>query len=227
MKKLSIIILLIVALLSNCSESLKLSRKGFRETIPLAGNINFQFNQDMVTDDMVNNWTTKQYIIFTPPLHGKFLWKNKRELVFSPYHYLRPSTQYTAKFNDKVGGLTVDENEKIDFHTPFLNIDKFQAYFAKENLKSDNRVIRYDLEFNYKIRPNDLKDKLSISVNGQNVNYELLSQEVSNKISLIVDDENIDQKDVETEIKIEKGMKILNLSVSNADLTKKMKLKVY
>ncbi len=218
MKKFGIL-LLIVALLSNCSESLKLSRNGFKEIVPLAGNITFQFNQDMVDDEAVNTWTTNQYMIFTPPLRGEFKWKNKRELIFSPYHYLRPSTQYTAKFNPNAKNLTVKADENIDFHTPFLNINEFQAYFAREALKSDNTVIRYDFEFNYKVRPTDLKENLSIKLNGKTVKYELLSQEISDKVSVIVRDYDISADDVKTEIKIAKGMKILNISRSNADLT--------
>lgn len=215
---------LIVVLFNNCSESIKLSRAGLREIVPLAGNIKFQFNQDMVSDEHVNIWDTAQYIKFTPPLHGKFKWKNKRELVFSPYHYLRPSTQYTAKFNNNVKGLIVEDDDAVEFHTPFLTIDNFQAYFAKENLKSDNTVIRYDFEFNYKVRPTDLKEKLSIKLNGKDVDYELLSQEVSDKVSVIVSNFDVDTQSAQTEIKIAKGMKILNISMSNTDLSKSTKI---
>ena len=96
MKKLLSLLLLVTILLSNCSESIKLSRKGFSEIVPLGGNINFTFNQDMVPDSKLNVWDTAQYILFDPPLYGKFKWKTKRDLIFSPYHYLRPSTQYKA-----------------------------------------------------------------------------------------------------------------------------------
>jgi uncharacterized protein YfaS (alpha-2-macroglobulin family) len=224
MKKLVSVLLFAVLLLSNCSESIKLTRSGFSEIVPLAGNINFTFNQDMVPDDKVNVWDTTQYIVFDPPLYGKFKWKNKRELVFSPYHYLRPSTQYKARFNELAEGLVVDEDLPVEFHTPFFEIKNFEAYFAKEILKSNQTVIRYDFEFNYRIRPADLKDKLTISLNGKNVDYELLSHEVSDKVSVIVEDYEIDAESAETAIKISKGLKILNLALSNADLTEKAEI---
>ena len=224
MKKLLSALLLITLIITSCSESIKLSRKGFSEIVPLAGNINFTFNQDMVPDDKVNIWDTTQYIVFDPPLHGKFKWKNKRELVFSPYHYLRPSMQYKAAFNQSANGLIVDEDLPVEFHTPFFEIENFEAYFAKEELKSNRTVIRYDFEFNYRIRPADLKEKLSILLNGKKVNYELLGHEVSDKVSIIVEDFEIDTEEAETEIKIAKGLKILNLSLSNAELNEKTEI---
>ena len=224
MKKLLSVLLLVVLVFSNCSESIKLTRNGFSEIVPLAGNLKFEFNQDMVSDEKVNVWDTTQYMVFDPPLHGKFKWKNKRELVFSPYHYLRPSTQYKAHFNEMANGLTVNEDIPVEFHTPFFEVKNFEAYFAKEILKSDQAVIRYDFEFNYRIRPADLKDKLSIMLNGKVVNYELLSHEVSDKVSVIVEDYKIDTETAETSIKISKGLKILNLALSNTDLTEKTEI---
>ncbi len=224
MKKLLSVLLLLVLVLSNCSESIKLTRNGFSEIVPLAGNLKFEFNQDMVPDEKVNVWDTAHYIVFDPPLQGKFKWKNKRELVFSPYHYLRPSTQYKARFNEMADGLTVDDDIPVEFHTPFFEIKNFEAYLAKEILKSDQTVIRYDFEFNYRIRPADLKEKLSITLNGKKVKYELLSHEVSDKVSVIVENYEIDDDKAETNVKIAKGLKILNLALSNADLTEKTEI---
>jgi hypothetical protein len=150
--------------------------------------------------------------------------KISANLFFPPYHYLRPSTQYKARFNELAEGLVVDEDLPVEFHTPFFEIKNFEAYFAKEILKSNQTVIRYDFEFNYRIRPADLKDKLTISLNGKNVDYELLSHEVSDKVSVIVEDYEIDAESAETAIKISKGLKILNLALSNADLTEKAEI---
>jgi alpha-2-macroglobulin len=221
MKKLLFSLLLIVIILGNCSESIKLSRKGFSEIVPLGGNINFTFNQDMVPETKVNVWDTAQYIIFDPPLYGKFKWKTARELVFSPYHYLRPSTSYGATFNNAVSGLIVDNETPVEFHTAFFNLDNFNAYYAKEELKGNKTVIRYDFKFNYKVKPADLKEKLSILLEGKPAKYELLSHEISDKISVIVEDFDLDTEKPTTEIKIAKGLNIMNLSYSKTDINQK------
>jgi hypothetical protein len=136
MKKLIYLLGIAILVLTNCSESIKLTRKGFSEIVPLGGNISFEFNQDMVPDEKINIWDTTQYIVFDPPLYGKFKWKSKRELVFSPYHYLRPSTQYNARFNEEAQGIIIDNDKPVEFHTPFFEIENFNAYFAKEPLKT-------------------------------------------------------------------------------------------
>lgn len=224
MKKVVSILILISLVLSNCSESIKISRKGLSEIVPLGGNINFSFNQDMVPDDKLNVWDTAQYVVFDPPLYGKFKWKSKRELVFSPYHYLRPSTQYKASFNESVPGLIVDNDVPVEFHTPFFEISNFKAYFAKEALKANKTVIRYDFEFNYRIKPADLKEKLKISINNKPVDFELLSHEISDKLSVIVEDFDVNEASATTEVNISKGLKILNMSLSNADLIQSAKI---
>jgi len=223
MKKLFIILLISILFLPKCSESIKLSRDGFSEIVPLGGNITFNFNRDIVPDNKLNVWDTAQYIVFDPPLYGKFKWKTKRELVFSPYHYLRPSTSYQANFNPSVSGLLNNE-EPVEFHTPFFELKEFKAYFAKEALRANKTVIRYDFEFNYRIKPSDLKAKLLIKLNGKQVNYELLGNEVSEKVSVIVEDFDIDKKEIETEIRIGKGLKILNMSASNVDIVNKVEI---
>ncbi len=225
MKKLIILLLFSILILSNCSESIKLSRNGFSEIVPLGGNITFNFNQDIVGSDKLNVWDTAQYVLFDPPLYGKFKWKTKRELVFSPYHYLRPSTSYRAKFNYNLPGLITDNEEPVEFHTPFFELKDFKAYFAKEALESNKTVIRYDFQFNYRIKPVDLKSRLTIKINGEQVNYELLGNETSEKVSVIVEDFNLKNKEIESEIKIAKGIKILNLAASNTEIIRKTEIK--
>jgi alpha-2-macroglobulin len=218
MKNQIILLLLSIFILSNCSESIKLSRKGFSDIVPLGGNIHFTFNQDMVPESKINVWDTVQYIVFDPPLHGKFKWKSARELVFSPYHYLRPSMVYSAAVNSSLSGLNTDGSEPVEFHTPLLALENFNAYYAKEELKGDKTVIRYDFVFNYKIKPADLKEKLIINIEGKPVKFELLGHELSEKVSLIVDnfDVNIDRP--ATAIKIAKGLNIMNLSFSKDEI---------
>ncbi|MFN8255160.1 MAG: MG2 domain-containing protein [Bacteroidales bacterium] len=224
MKKLVYLLIIGILLMTNCSESIKLSRNGFSEIVPLGGNITFNFNQDMVTKDKLNVWDTTQYVLFNPPLYGKFKWKSQRELIFSPYHYLRPSTLYQARFNTAISSLITDNDEPVEFHTPYFELKDFKAYFARLDLKSNKTVIRYDFGFNYKIKPQDLKSRLEIKINDKKVNYELIGNELSERISVFVESFDVNEKDLKTEIKIAKGLKILNFSVSNADILRKSEI---
>jgi len=114
MKKLLLISLIGLLFLPNCSNTVQVSRSSLKSMVPLGGNINFTFNQDMVTFEKVNIWDTTQYIIFEPAIYGKFKWKTQRDLVFSPYHFLRPATAYKARFNDEIPQLIVEDGESLD-----------------------------------------------------------------------------------------------------------------
>jgi alpha-2-macroglobulin len=224
MKKLLILFISGILLLSNCSESIKLSRKGFDDIVPLGGNISFTFNQDMVPQSQINIWDTTQYIIFDPPLYGKFKWKSARELVFSPYHYLRPSTMYQARFNDALPGLIVENDKPVEFHTPVFELLEMSAYLAKEELKASKTIVRYDFKFNYKVKPSELKEKLKIKIDNQLVHFELLSHELSDKVSVIVEEFNMENNEASTEVLIAKGLNIMNLSSSRHEISKQAQI---
>ncbi|MBN1250877.1 MAG: alpha-2-macroglobulin family protein [Bacteroidales bacterium] len=223
MKKLFVIFFLILFVFSNCSESIKLSKSGFRDVVPMGGNISFTFNQDIVSDEQIDIWDTTQYILFDPPINGKFKWKSKRHLIFSPTHFLRPATSYSAKFNDALSPISTDE-ENIEFHTPFFDLNNFKAYYAKVPLKTEEIAIRYDFEFNYNINPKELKKNLKILINGKKVDFELLSHEQSSKISVYTIDFDKAEETHNTEIIISKGIELLNMSISNAEIVEKTKV---
>ncbi|RLD68817.1 MAG: alpha-2-macroglobulin family protein, partial [Bacteroidetes bacterium] len=224
MKKLIIISLLSLLFLPNCTNTVQVSRSAFKNAVPLGGNIKFTFNQDIVPEDKLNVWDTTQYIIFEPAIYGKFKWKTKRDLVFSPYHFLRPATGYKATFNDEIPGLIVEDDESLSFHTPYLELEKFSAYYAKIPLYKKESVVRYDLDFNYKIRPADLKKHLSVKFDGKDANFELLGHEHSDKVSLYLSNISTDDESHQAEIYIKRGVNISNITVSKSDINESSKI---
>ncbi|MEN8121547.1 MAG: MG2 domain-containing protein [Bacteroidota bacterium] len=224
MKKILIVSLVALLFFPYCSNTVKVSRSSFKSVVPLGGNIKFTFNQDVVPDDKLNIWDTTQYIVFEPAIYGKFKWKTKRELVFSPYHFLRPATGYKAKFNDDIPGLIIEDNESLNFHTPYLELERFSAYYAKIPLYKKEPVIRYDLKFNYKIRPADLKKNLIVKFDGKETDFELLGHEHSDKVSLYLSDVSTDDESHNAEIYIKRGLNISNITVSKSDIKESTKI---
>ncbi len=224
MKKIFILSLISLLFLQNCSNTVQVSRSSFKSVVPLGGNLKFTFNQDVVPDDKLNVWDTTQYIVFEPAIYGKFKWKTKRELVFSPHHFLRPATGYKAKFNSEIPGLIVEDDESLNFHTPYLEIEKFSAYYAKIPLHKKESVLRYDLEFNYKIRPADLKKHLTVKFDGKEADFELLGHEHSKKVSLYLSDIKNDDDSHKAEIFIKRGVNISNITVSKSDINESSKI---
>ncbi|RLD70927.1 MAG: hypothetical protein DRJ10_19860, partial [Bacteroidetes bacterium] len=224
MKKLLIFSLISLLFLQNCSNTVQVSRSTLKSVVPLGGNIKFSFNQDVVPDSKLNVWDTTQYIVFEPAIYGKFKWKTKRELIFSPHHFLRPATGYKAKFNNELPGLIVEDDESLNFHTPYLEINKFSAYYAKIPLHKKESVVRYDLEFNYKIRPADLKKHLIVKLDGKETTFELLGHEHSQKASLYLSDIKNDSESHKAEIFIKRGVNISNITVSKSDISETTKI---
>jgi uncharacterized protein YfaS (alpha-2-macroglobulin family) len=219
MKKLLIISLISILFFPYCTNTVRVSRSNFKSVVPLGGNIHFSFNQDVVPDDKLNVWDTTQYIVFEPAIYGKFKWKTKRELVFSPYHFLRPATGYKASFNSDLPGLIVEDEEDLNFNTPFLKLEKLDAYYAKVPLHQKEPVVRYDLKFNYKVKPSDLKKKLTVKFDGKETDFDLLGHENSETVSLYLSGIANDKKSHEAEIFIERGLNIANITVSKSDIS--------
>lgn len=219
MKKILIISLISILFFPNCSNTVRVTRGNFKSIVPLGGNIHFRFNQDVVPDDKLNVWDTTQYIVFEPAIYGKFKWKTKRELVFSPYHFLRPATGYKASFNNNLPGLIVEDDENLNFNTPFLALEKLDAYFAKLPLHQKESVVRYDLKFNYKVKPSDLKKNLTVKFDGKETEFSLLGHENSELVSLYLTGIKNDNKSHKAEIFIKRGLNISNITVSKSDIS--------
>ena len=195
--------------LSACSKnSVSLSYTNAKGEVPQLGNLVFRFNQSMVKDSMLNAWDSTDYISFEPGIKGKFRWESPDQLVFSPSQPLNPATSYKAtikkavlkfsKYND------VKDAEKIEFHTPDLTLDNSQVVWIGES--GTSALPQLDLFFNYRIKPEDLKDKLTVEVDGKKVDFNMITASVDNKISVRITGLRSEDKDFVAKVIIEKGL---------------------
>ncbi len=196
--------------LSACSKNtVSLSYTNAKGEVPQLGNLIFRFNQSMVKDSMLNNWDSTEYVSFEPAINGRFRWESPDQLVFSPSQPLNPATSYKATIRNAVLKFSkyndVKDADKLDFHTPNLTLDNSQITWVGES--GTTAVPQVDLFFNYRIKPEDIKDKLKLEVEGKTVDYNMITASPDNKISLRITGLKSEDKDFNARVIIDKGLK--------------------
>ncbi len=196
---LSKIIFFIIFLIS-CGETIEVTTS-FQDEIPLAGNLTFTFDDNIVPQEKVNVWDTTQYVIFEPEVKGRFRWVSRSRLVFSPYNYLTPATEFQAKFNKKI---FKEFSEKLDydemvFHTPYLEMNSSSGYWTIDEANLYKPYLVIDLSYSYRVNPTDIKDFITVTVNGTEKEVKLLKKDISQFVSIYITDI---ETDTEGEMKI-------------------------
>lgn len=210
-----------VLIFSSCERNaVVLSYTNAKGEVPQLQNLVFRFNHSLVKDSMLNSWDSTDYISFEPAIRGRFRWDSPDELVFSPLEPLKPATTYKATVHKTVLRFskfnTVSGDEKIDFHTAGLALDNNQVTWVGES--SSNAVPQLDLQFNYKVNPADLKNKMKLEVGGSEMDYALITQSPSDRITMRVNGMKMEDKDVDTRLTIDKGLKPENGTNSTTDV---------
>ena len=199
--------------LSACKRhAVKLEYTNAKGEVPQLGNLIFRFSHSLVKDSMLNVWDSSDYVSFEPKIPGRFRWESPDQLVFSPSRPLNPATNYKVNVRNEVLRYSKYDNvagvEDLKFHTPVLALDNSQVIWVLQDENSRIPVPQIDLYFNYRIRPNDLKEKLRIEIDGKKMDYTLLTISADNKISVRVTGlAKTEDKNYETKIIIEKGLK--------------------
>src|SRR5687767_1461859 len=146
-----------------------LSYTNAKGEVPMLGNLIFRFNQSMVKDSMLNTWDSTDYVSFEPAIKGKFRWESSDQLIFSPSQPLNPATTYKAKIKNTVLKFSkynsVKNGDKITFHTPDLTLDDAHVIWVGES--NTSAVPQVDLQFNYRVDPAEIKDKLQLEIEGK------------------------------------------------------------
>jgi uncharacterized protein YfaS (alpha-2-macroglobulin family) len=208
---LSAILVVIIILLSCNRNAVSLSYTNAKDEVPQLGNLTFRFSQSMVKDSMLNVWDSAEYISFEPHIPGKFRWESPDQLVFSPAQPLLPATDYKAKVKKAVLKYSqydkVEGGDDIDFHTPPLTLDNSQVTWMLQDEGSKTAIPQLDLFFNYRVNPEDLKNKLTIEVDGKKVEFAPVTVSTDNKISFRIAGLKQEDKDFDARIIIEKGLK--------------------
>ncbi len=196
--------------LSSCKKnSIDLSFTNAKGEVPQLTNLVFRFNHALATDSMLNAWDSTDYISFEPKIPGKFRWQSPDELVFSPAQPLNPATTYKAKIKNAVLKYskynTVANADKISFHTPDLTLDNSQVIWIGES--STSAIPQLDLFFNYRVKPEDLKNKLRIDIDDKKADFNIITVSTDNKISIRINGLKTEDKDINAKLTIEKGLK--------------------
>lgn len=195
--------------LSSCKKNeVSLSFTNAKGEVPLLGNLVFRFSHSLAVDSMLNAWDSTEYISFEPALKGKFRWQSPDELVFSPAEPLSPATLYKARVKSPVLRFrkynAVKGGDKISFHTPLLSLDNARVVWVGES--STTALPQIDLLFNYRVSPAELKDKLSLEVEGEKADYSLVTVSPDNKLSLRINGLKTEDRDMDTRIILRKGL---------------------
>ena len=203
--------LFLFLLLSACNRStVSLNFTNARDEVPALGNLTFRFDQPLVKDSMLDRWDSTQYVSFEPKIPGRFRWEHPDELVFSPSQPLPPATTFRATLKSDLlqyssfGRMTGGED--LVFHTPDLHLENTSATWILTDENSTTAVPQAQLQFNYPINPNTLKDKLTIKVGGKPVNYSLQTLSASDRIDLRLLDLKMEDKTLEAKITVDKGL---------------------
>ena len=196
--------------LSSCKKNaISLSFTNAKGEVPQLGNLVFRFSSSLAKDSMLNAWDSTDYISFEPKIAGKFRWESPDELVFSPSQPLNPATTYSAKVKNAVLKYSkynsVKGGNDISFHTPDLTLDNSQVIWVGES--STSAIPQVDLIFNYRVNPEDLKDKLKIEIEGKKVDFNMITISADNKISVRINGIKPEDKNIDAKVSIEKGLK--------------------
>ncbi|OSZ80703.1 hypothetical protein CAP36_05480 [Chitinophagaceae bacterium IBVUCB2] len=196
--------------LSSCKKNaVTISFTNAKGEVPQLGNLIFRFSSSLAKDSMLNAWDSTDYVSFEPKIAGKFRWQSPDELVFSPSQPLNPATTYKAKVKSAVLKYSkynsVKNGDKISFHTPNLTLDNSQVIWIGES--STSALPQVDLFFNYRVNPEDLKDKLNIEIEGKKADFNMITISPDNKISVRINGMKPEDKDIDAKVSIGKGLK--------------------
>jgi uncharacterized protein YfaS (alpha-2-macroglobulin family) len=182
-----------------------------KEEVPQLGNLVFRFNKTLMADSLLNTWDSTEYISFEPKIPGRFRWEGPDQLVFSPSKPLAPATTYKAKIHDDVLRYSkydkVSDADKVSFHTAPLQLSDAQVTWVLQEENSRVAVPQMHLFFNYPVKPEELKEKLQIDVEGTKANYTMQSASAVNEIILRLNGLKAEDKNYEAKLSIDKGIK--------------------
>jgi alpha-2-macroglobulin len=210
--KLLIATTLVVAIfLSACNRDfVALDYTNARGEVPQLHNLVFRFNKPLVTDSLLNFWDSTEYVTFQPHIEGRFRWEAPDQLVFSPSRPLDPATSYTVKIQNDVLRYSqydkVQNDKEISFHTAPLQLSNAEVTWVLQDESSRMAVPQVVLQFNYPVKPEELKDKLSIDVDAKKTEYTLQTLSSSNEVAVRLNGFKGEDRNYEAQVKIEKGL---------------------
>lgn len=226
-KNLLLLAILGISLVS-CSDfnSLKVKKTNFGDEVLRAQNLVFTFNKELLNDSsLINRWDSVQYIKFTPPIPGKFMWTGKSELTFSPMGSLLPATNYTATLSDELLRYKKEKysikDKPLTFHTPFLNIISINTFWSLSEETANQVEVRCQVNLNNPVSTVKLKPLLKLLVGGKEMPYRIITQNDAETIELAFPfDPKTTLDEIKGEAIIEKGLICTGGNTASTELVK-------
>lgn len=174
-RTLAISFALTLALLS-CSnkDQVNITYKNFGEEVNTTQNLTVEFSQALANETKLNQWDSTKYIQFEPSIEGVYNWETPSRLTFSPSQQLPPSSKITGVITAKIlpegGPFRLGNDISFSFNTTALGITNISSYWARINKESkETPKVFIELEFNYPVSVNDLKDKMELQLGTKSV----------------------------------------------------------
>jgi hypothetical protein len=138
-----------------------LPKKNFSDEIELQQNLVFKFDNDLCPDSLISRWDSVQYVKFTPPVKGSFMFTSRNELQFSPAMRFEPCMKYKAEITNEVlrhsdKNLHLDKMPAFEFHTPYLKIEVADAFWVRSDKGADKIAMTVNIGFNYRVEPGEI-----------------------------------------------------------------------
>ncbi len=113
----------------------------------------------------------------TPPLPGTSRLEDSTTLVFTPAAPLKPATTYQVHLNVS-GKLSskqffLEKSSNTTFSTEAMKVVSSRLFYTYDLIKGTEKELVGEIEFNYPVDMNLLKQSLSVSRAGSSLNYEL------------------------------------------------------
>lgn len=203
-------LLLVTLFVASCNKNkVNLVDTNAHDEIPSLGNLTFTFDKDLCPDSLLNYWDSTEYIHFEPKIAGRFRWQNANELVFSPEAELPPATGFKAEVTKSILQFTKYSMGKCEipaFYTPHIKLENVFAMWNASEGSTGAAYPQMELDFNYPVNPAQLRDLLSIEMEGQKKDINIQTAGTENRISVSVMNMSIEDKDVTGKVYIKKGL---------------------
>lgn len=132
-------------------------------------NFTFTFSSRVVEDTKIDIFYDKEEnIVFSPKIAGKFKWLSNKELQFYPYELLQGGKRYKVKIKSKICEIKdkcLIGKKVFSFYTTPLTVirSSYDSVYTGD-IKPIKRMAEWTIEFNYPVKPEELKKHLSIYI---------------------------------------------------------------
>lgn len=211
--KLAVLGIVCLASCTNSKYEVNVTTRNFESEVELQQNLVFNFDKDLVTDSLLNQWDTVVYAKISPAVRGQFKWNTRRELMFSPFVGFRPSTNYkieltTALFKHGNSALHLGDEKSFSFHTPYLKIVSATGYWAVSEKNHVTAALNVSMTFNYKVDPVTLSKVLHLALNSTVAQYSITTSSVNETITAVIDGLDKDKiSSLPLKVTVDKGLK--------------------